>query len=486
MSTSTPSRTAPHPLRPGLRPNLRPSLRRGSRPSARRLRPGADVVVPLVAAGILATVYTVLALRQHEMLMTSGYDLGIFVQEVRSYALGHLPVSTLKGPGFQLLGDHFSPAVAVLAPFYRLFPCAQTLLVAQALLLALGVMPLTAWAHRCCGIWTAIAVAVVYGLSWELAEAVGFDFHEVALAVPLLAWSLSALGQDRLTAAVWYAVPLVLVKEDLGLTVAVIGALVAWRGNRILGAAAALGGVTATLVETFVVIPAYNASGTNPYSGQISIGAGPWHQLAGVLGSEPKLSTLFLLVAPTAFLALRSPLCLVAVPTLTWRFLADNPAYWGTGYHYSAVLAPVAVAAMVDALSRRPPGARWLPCSVAVAVTVVLVGSHPLSRLWQPSLWEESPRVAAAHRLLARIPDDATVSASNWLAPQLTSRDDVSLFAGTDLDRPRPEWIVVDTGSPLTFPIGPAEQIRALDAARRDGYRLLAEDQGVYLLRAAP
>ena len=92
-----------------------------------------------------------------------------------------------------------------------------------------------------------MTVGVIYGLSFGIASAVGFDFHEIAFAVPLLAFCLSALGQGRLgqgalgqgrlgQAAAW-ALPLVLVKEDLGVTaVAVIGLapLNSWRPEWIL------------------------------------------------------------------------------------------------------------------------------------------------------------------------------------------------------------------------------------------------------------
>ena len=54
---------------------------------------------------------------------------------------------------------------------------------------------------------------------------IDFDFHEIALAVPLLAFSLSALVRGRVRAAALWALPLVFVKEDQGFTVAAIGAL---------------------------------------------------------------------------------------------------------------------------------------------------------------------------------------------------------------------------------------------------------------------
>ena len=204
------------------------------RPLVTTPRPVRAPSVWLAAAtGIaLSALYAAVSLRRHALLRSTGFDLGIFEQEVRSYASGHWPTSTLKGPGFPLLGDHFSPITAVLAPAYRLFPGPGTLLVAQALLLGLAAVPLTLWAHRLAGARAGLVVGLGFGLSWGIAQAVIFDFHEVAFAVPLLAFSLSALGAGRLRAAIAWAAPLVLVKEDLGLTVAVVGMLVAWRGER--------------------------------------------------------------------------------------------------------------------------------------------------------------------------------------------------------------------------------------------------------------
>src|SRR5690625_6881131 len=64
------------------------------------------------------------------------------------------------------------------------------------------------------------------------------QFHEIAFAVPLLALSLTALLRGRVAATVAWAAPLVLVKEDLGLTVAVLGVIIALRqrSHRLEGA----------------------------------------------------------------------------------------------------------------------------------------------------------------------------------------------------------------------------------------------------------
>ncbi|WP_328996315.1 DUF2079 domain-containing protein [Kribbella sp. NBC_01245] len=90
-----------------------------------------------------AIAYVAYSLGRHRAFATTGFDLGIFEQAVSSYAHGHWPTSNVREPGLNLLGDHFHPILAVLAPFYRLLPHTETLLVAQALLLAISVLPIT-------------------------------------------------------------------------------------------------------------------------------------------------------------------------------------------------------------------------------------------------------------------------------------------------------------------------------------------------------
>ena len=77
----------------------------------------------------------------------SSYDLVIFDQAIRSYSHFHLGISIIKGvhngfgPHFSVLGDHFSPILATLAPLYWIYDGPQTLLIAQAVLFALAIPP---------------------------------------------------------------------------------------------------------------------------------------------------------------------------------------------------------------------------------------------------------------------------------------------------------------------------------------------------------
>ncbi|MEV7196799.1 DUF2079 domain-containing protein [Streptomyces sp. NPDC093510] len=441
----------------------------------------------LLAAGLFVG-YAVVSVSRFRRLETRSWDLGIFEQAVRAYAHFQVPVADLKGPGANILGDHFSPVTVLLAPAYRIFPSPVTLLVAQALLIAVSVVPVTRAATRLLGRGSGLAVGVAYGLSWGVQRAVDFDFHEICFALPLIAFSLEALLRRRWRAALIWALPLVLVKEDLGVTLAAIALVVALRCRRTdpktlpyaLGAAAF--GAVATLVTLTLVIPAFNSVGGYDYWAKVGDAGGA----AGVLdGSGTKLRTLaWLLVPTTGLLALRSPLLLIALPTLGWRFLSADDHYWGTDWHYSAVLMPVVLLALADSVDTARRSAKpWLRGyadrlpACAAAAALALTTSLPLAGLTEPATYGKSKEVAAVERVLDRVPDGATVEANIGPISRLTSR--ARVFWVGSAEPVVPEYVALDVRSGWTRdPVAYADGLHP-------GVRYVAEDAayGYVLLR---
>lgn len=444
----------------------------------RRHRPGARAAAVVVL--VLFAVYAAVSVRRHQLLLTSGYDLGIFEQSVRSWSRGEWPTSRLKGVGYPLLGDHFSPIVALLAPAYRVVPSPLTLLLAQAMLFAVAVIPLFRFCRNRIGAGTAVVVAAAYALSVGVTRAVTFDFHEIAFAVPLLAFALVALVERRFGAALGWSLPLVLVKEDLGLTAAAIALLVAWRcpALRRLALTLAAGEVVWTAAVMLLVIPAINPARANAYTSHITLNG-----IADPASLRIKLATAAVILASSGFAALRSPGLLAAVPTLGWRFLSDNPAYWGTGYHYGAVLVPVVLVALAEVLAEDEirPSLRRVVLAGTLGVAVASGLTSDLREVARPRFWHTPAEVSDTRELVRGIPDGASVAASNWLAPQLTGRADVALF-GKDAD-PGTEYVVADLGSALSFPLSHEASGRLLDALAGGRYEVVDSAGRAWLLR---
>jgi uncharacterized membrane protein len=403
----------------------------------------------VVLAALFFAAYAVLEIARYARFGSMSWDLAIFVQEVRGYAELHAPVADIKGAGYNILGDHFSPILAVLAPFYRVFPSAVTLLVAQSALFASSVGVVSDTAARFLGRARGLATGLAYGLSWGLLGAVDFDFHEICFAVPLIAVALRMVLLERWYAAALWAMPLVLVKEDMGLTVAALGVLVVLRGReRALGAILACFGVGMLLLTVLVVIPHFNPGGTYDYWSKVP-GGSVFGTLEKFFTPSVKIETLAWTFGITAFLCLRSPLLLVALPTFAWRFVSSNDAYWGRAWHYSAVLMPVVFLAMVDGVVRAE-GSRfgWLrglarstvPAATAIALT--LSPQSPIADLFSGATYDGGTHAAAARAALAAVPAGATVESNITLMAHLAARDDVFWIGGST--RTPPQYLALD------------------------------------------
>ncbi|MGH3202082.1 MAG: DUF2079 domain-containing protein, partial [Streptosporangiaceae bacterium] len=114
--------------------------------------------------------YAAISLLRLMQLNPSSWDLGIYTEYVKQYADLRAPVVDIRAPGFNLLGDHFQPIVAVLAPFFRIFPSSATLVVGQALLVAASIFPVSQLAREKLGLGPGRAIAVAYGFSWGLQQ----------------------------------------------------------------------------------------------------------------------------------------------------------------------------------------------------------------------------------------------------------------------------------------------------------------------------
>lgn len=452
--------------------------------------------------GALALVLYVLISFSRHYLYESGEDLGIFTQAIRHYAEFGAPVSEIKGAAYNLLGDHFHPILMAVAPLYRLFPSPYTVLFTQALAVALSVVVVTRIARRHLGARDAVLIGTAYACSWGLVNLVSFDFHEVAFALPFLALALEAYLEQRWTACAAWAAPLVLVKENLGLTVAAFGLLLAWSGQRRIGAALVAFGAAWTLAIVGLVIPHFNPAGGYAYWALVRAGAGaatPHTSISAlieIMSSPGRIGSLLIVFLPTLFLALRSPIIAVVVPHLAFRFVTQDPAQWGVLYHYHGELMVVTFIAAIDVMARAraaagPDALNAVPARMlAVAsVNLALILGAAGYMLGAPRSGE---RLAAARAAVAAVPSGARVIADEPLAQHLlaratvsTLRSDLTSHVGMAIDA---DWVVLDTRSRSTTITGGERQIVLAARLTACGFRETFTEQGYIVLArgAAP
>ena len=444
--------------------------------------------LPSVIACAVGARYVCYSVAQWRALVAPSWDLGIFTEAAQAYSRFEAPIVPIKGPGYNLLGDHFHPLLALLGPIFRLFPSALTLLVVQDVLIAVSVLPIARLAQRLLGRGGALLVGLAYGLGWGLQGAVAAQFHEVCLAVPLLAFGGVAFVERRWSACMAWLAPLVLVKEDLGLTVFMAGLAIAWRARGegrpavLRGLAYALFGIIAFVVTVKVLLPAMNPAGTWAYSlDGAATGAGT--PTAGTTAARAipslwdilttpsvKLVTLLVLLAGAGVVGSASPWFALVLPTLAWRFAGSVEAYYGwDSWHYNAVLVPIAACSLLDVMSqwlapecaaaetgadsedeapassaRRWRVAAWVVVCVPALSLAITASALPL---WQlPSLTED-PRMAAAQGALDAVPEGVSVETDTTLLARLVPGREVYWVGTTGKMETPPEYVVIDARS---------------------------------------
>lgn len=461
---------------------------------------------PLLVAGTLvaALVYAAFSILRHSDLQSSS-DLALYDQAVWHYSRLEEPRTTVLLRLPNVLGDHFDPILVALAPLYWLWSDVRMLLVAQAVLVAAAAVPVFLYCLPRVGRLGAYALAGAYLLFWGVHSAVGFDFHNIAFAPLLIAASVLAADRERWLAFFLLLCPLLLVKEDLSVFVAFLGLYLLARRRLRQGAATLAIGLAWYGLVTRVLMPwaaggaeyvhwSYDALGSGLGDALLNMARDPSlpFEVFFADGGARKLATIALLFFPFLGLVLLSPLAILTVPLLAERMLSSNPNLWGTGFHYSLMIAPILAMGAADGLRNLGRLAGFDPRRVgpvaAAAVVALNVAASaalsPFGALLDASLYSRSRAERAGYEAMALIPPDASVAALNIFTPHLSHRDDLyALGRGRLLE---PDYILVELSerarpfysSPLAF-----RNVRAAVEAKRPGYETLMERDGLLLLR---
>lgn len=426
----------------------------------RAARVAANRPITLLSLALFA-VYSVYALARQVTYLTAGYDLGIFDQAVREYAHFHAPIVTLKGAGYNIFADHFHPIIALAAPLYWVFDSPATLLVVQSGLIAASVPFVYAFARRRMGSGAALAVAAVYGTGWALQAMVDFDFHEVAWGVPILAATIDALDRRDDRALLISAGLLMLVREDMGVIVVVIGLLRLLHRPRRTALWLVGTGAVGYFLVTALVIPAFAPNGQFAYWTFDALGQDLPHALVNIVAHplrtvrlfvtpSIKAETLGFFLVPLALLPLRSRYALIAFPLLAERFFNSRDHVWTTHFHYNALPWVVLVLAMIDGggrvgiWSRPVPRRVLIGYLVAVAVLISVVPNPTpmvFRRMATGEAWRVSQHLRDQRAAVAQLPSGVCVSVDDRLAAHLTNRDRVTL---PGVSTPRTDFVALD------------------------------------------
>ena len=182
----------------------------------------------MLAIVLYAGTFSHLTLLRYQAFEARALDLGNLNQAIWIPRTGNwFRLTNQEAALTNRLGYHVEPILLPIALLYRLYPGPKFLLVLQAVIVALGALPLFALARlRGLGDWMGVLFALAYLLNPTIQAANWLEFHPVTLAPTLL---MAAFYFSRRRSR-WFALFAILsasCKEEIGLLVFMMG-LYAW------------------------------------------------------------------------------------------------------------------------------------------------------------------------------------------------------------------------------------------------------------------
>lgn len=395
-----------------------------------------------------------------------GFDLGIHEQMFWNTVHGRIAASSPSRGTASYFGVDIIVTELLLAPLYALWQSPETLLIAQALLVPLGVLPLYRLAVRRLASRSAgLVVAALYLLALPVQYTTLYEFQIRAVGSVCFLWAFWSLETDRFGLFLLFACLAIGSRADAGFSLAALGIYAALHRRRprwvfvpiVLGL-----GWTALCVG--VLIPAARSDAGFLYSFLYGwLGDGPLEMLKtvvtrpgyvlGEIFAPGKREYLIELGGPLLFLfLLRLDIALIALPSLMLNLLSTERIHWSIHYHYQTFVLPWLLLATLYAIGdlrmRWRSRSWWAAALSAVLLSTclshVLLGS-PLRSLIRQYNWE---RIAVARTLIARIPALEPLAVSNKFGPWVARRPELYFFPGNIVYPKeyieRSNWLLVD------------------------------------------
>lgn len=416
-----------------------------------------------VVLGSMITAYIgyfmTLSFMKHANYLTSRYDLGNMDQTVWNTLHGHFfqltnPELGTQVSRFFIHGDIF---LVLLSPLYLIYSSPYTLLFVQTIALALGALPVY-WLSKEVLKNKSLALAIVFsylmypGTQWANI----FDFHSVTIATSLLLFTFYYAYKNKVIPFVIFALLSLTTKETIAfpLILICIYMIIARKNWKIAGAMIVIAaGWFFLLLQK--IIPG-SRGGSDQHFGLIyyqHLGNSPVDIIKNFF-LEPTLVFdyitkngrwyyLYLILAPTGFLALLSPFIILAIPGIAINILSSQSQMTTFFYHYTGDIAPFlfissifGLVFLIRTFRKYYPGSiltreNFYVCYIIVATLITSWAYSPLPYAKNPDTQAFTYRNPAKNyldQLAKNMPSDYKVSATNRMSPHFSEREINYLF----------------------------------------------------------
>lgn len=410
-----------------------------------------------LAACILVIVFTVIysfmALNNHRLFETNGWDLSIFDQGVWQWSNFKFPYSSFHD--LPWLADHFHPILIIFAPLYRILPDVRVLITVQSVVICLGAIPLyylskKVTKDRLFSLVLVLAYLTYYSLQWSVFS----PFHEIAF-LPLMLGSLLYFWETKNTKFYWisFAVAL-LIKEEVGFLLAAIGLweLVNDRKRWRQAILTAIMGLAASLVVIGIIMPligggfyrhsGYGQSGNSLSEVFVNIIKDPVILIKSLYDSPVKIHTVITSFWPWGFLPIFAPSTLMPVlQQFLFRFLDYGKTTRWLPYTYSLPLATLMAWGSIYAYRNIfKTVKKWINITpiifsliisfllFSLVVTADIKLHEPINSIFKKAFYRTEGWMLDNLKAIKCVPENASLSSQNSLAPRLSQRSRIKVF----------------------------------------------------------
>jgi uncharacterized membrane protein len=452
--------------------------------------------------GLYVAVFVPLTILRHNAFNSYGYDLGIFDQVIWNSMRGRLFENSIMSDSPSFLGHHFSPILLALVPLYSLWSDPRALLILQTLALASAALPLYWYVRAQVGQPFALVLGLAYLLSPALQYVNLTDFHEIALATPLLALTLFFLLRQRyLPFVVCLGLALLTKEEVVFISIAfalyLFGVQREWKwGAFVFLSAVSWGGFIFRIgipyfrPEEFFFVNRYAYLGTNFDEIISTVLTRPDIWITNLL-IPPKFEFVFQVLAPLAFLPLVGfEIFALAIPTFGYLLLSDNNNQFSIHSQYTAPLLPILFFAVGVAarriIARKPKShtgtALAMLILTASAVSYGLHAPAPLARHFELARYLPNAHTQIGNDLLQSITTDSGVLAQTNFVPHLSQRARVYAFPDI-VDLRKADYMLLDQKTPILTDLPLEEFQQKWDAALASPYFETIRVEDGYILK---
>jgi uncharacterized membrane protein len=482
--------------------------RSGPRPSVVRWLPVGLVLLGSAAYAFYFSHFTIL---HHRRLGTMGFDLGINVNWAYNALHGAFSRNTVAlGAGVSnYFGVHAVFAMLTWLPLFALKPDGEFFLIFQAVMAGFAATTLYLFASTQIPRWSAVVVAYAYLLYAPLHGPNFYDFHE--LMPPLffhflLYWAIA----QRKNWLVWLLVPVIWsYREDLTIGLVVLGFFLLVTGVRPrLGIGIAVASAAYFVAMKLVIMPRlwtgwFDTIYRGLQAGQrgygtvlVTILTNPGYFLSTLLERE-KLVYFLHFFTPLAFLpARRWSLLMLALPGFAFSLITTQ--YWPTlsiSFQYTCHAIPYVFCAavlMLGLISQGPEGTLRRRAVLGAVAFGALSHSYVFGAVLQHETFiggfskieftmseAEKFRYATLRRLVAMIPESASVAASENEVPHIAARMSAYTLKDGEADA---EYVLVHAQH---LGVGAGRAAFAF-MVNREPYRLIGEGDDLFLFQRGP